>query len=68
MSDGKLADLSDAVVSSDTRAASKTRVAEQFRYGGKRQAILAKLRGDALTDTTACYRSVREQGIPVLLT
>ncbi len=68
MSDGKLADLSDAVVSSDTRAELEPRVAEQFRYGGKRQAILANLRGDALTDTTACYRSVREQGIPVLLT
>lgn len=68
MSDSKLADLSDAVVSSDTRAELEPRVAEQFSYGGKRRAILANLRGDALTDATACYRSVREQRIPVLLT
>lgn len=68
MSDSKLADLSDAVVSSDTRAELEPRVAEQYRFGGKRRAILANLRGDALTDATACYRAVREQGIPVLLT
>lgn len=67
MSDAKLADLSDAVVSTATRAELEPRVAEQFRYRGKRRAILANLRGDALTDATACYRSVREQAIPVLL-
>ena len=66
--DGKLADLSDAVVSPDTRAALQPQVAEQFRYRGKREAILANLRGDALTDATDCYRRLREQGIPVLLT
>ena len=43
-------------------------VAEQFRYEGKRRAVLANLRGDALEDATACYRNVRDQGIPVLLT
>ena len=65
--DGKLADLSDAVVSPDTRAVLQPQVAEQFRYRGKREAILANLRGDALNDATDCYRRLREQGIPVLL-
>lgn len=68
MSDTKLADLSDAVVTAETRAELQPRVAEQFRYQGKRRAILANLRGDNFTDATTCYRSVREQGIPVLLT
>jgi len=66
--DRKLGDLSDAVVSIDTVAALERQVAEQFRYRGKRRAILANLRGDALADATSCYRSVGEQGIPLLLT
>ena len=65
--DGKLADLSNAVVSPDTRAVLQPQVAEQFRYRGKREAILANLRGDALNDSTDCYRRIREQGSPVLL-
>lgn len=68
MSDAKLGDLSGAVVSGDTKAELQPRVAEQFRYEGKRSAILANLRGDNFTDATPCYRSVRDQGIPVLLT
>jgi pimeloyl-ACP methyl ester carboxylesterase len=66
--DGKLADLSDAVVSPGTRAVLQPQVAEQFRYRGKREAILANARGDALQDATDCYRRLREQPIPVLLT
>ena len=65
--DGKLADLSDAVVSPATKAELQPKVAGQFRYRGKRKAILANLRGDALNDATDCYRRLREQGIPVLL-
>jgi pimeloyl-ACP methyl ester carboxylesterase len=68
MSDSKLADISDAVVSGDTGAELQPRITEQFRYRGKREAILANLRGDSFTDATDCYRSVREQGIPVFLT
>lgn len=66
--DRKLADLSDAVVSVDAVAELQRQVAEQFRYEGKRRAVLANLRGNALEDATSCYRSVGEQGIPVLLT
>ena len=68
MGDHKLADLSDAVVSVDAVAELQHQVDEQFRYEGKRRAVLANLRGDALADATSCYRSVKEQGIPVLLT
>jgi pimeloyl-ACP methyl ester carboxylesterase len=66
--DGKLGDLSDSILSADTRAALEHEVADQFRFQGKRRAILANWRGDALEDATSCYQSVREQGIPTLLT
>lgn len=68
MSTGRLADLSDAVVSVDTSSALGPDVVEQYRFRGKRRAILANLRGDSLQDATACYRGVKEQGTPVLLT
>ncbi len=68
LGDRKLADLSDAVVSVDAVPDLQRQVTEQFRYEGKRRAVLANLRGDALKDATSCYLSVREQGIPVLLT
>lgn len=66
--DRKLADLSDAVVYPDTKAEFQPRVTEQFRYRGKRRAILSNLRGDALKDATSCYRTVGNQAIPLLLT
>lgn len=68
MGDRKLADLSDAVVSVEAVPDLERQVAEQFRYEGKPRAVLANLRGDALKDATSCYRSIVEQGIPVLLT
>ena len=68
VSEAKLADISDAVVSVDAVRELRRQVAEQFRYRGKRRAILANLRGDALKDATSCYRRVGEQGIPLLLT
>jgi pimeloyl-ACP methyl ester carboxylesterase len=67
-SDAKLADLSQATVSTDTRTALAREVAKQYRFEGKRRAILANWRGDALEDATSCYESVGEQGIPTLLT
>ena len=66
--DDKFIDLSDSIVSDDMRAALEPEVANQFRFGGKRRAVLANLRGDALQDATSCYDSVKEQGIPTLLT
>ena len=68
MKDQKLADLSDAVVNPAIRPALEPDVLQQFRFRGKRHAILANLRGDALKDATACYQGVKDQGIPVLLT
>jgi pimeloyl-ACP methyl ester carboxylesterase len=66
--DEKLAELSDSIESADTRAVLEPEVAKQFRYAGKRRAILANWRGNGLRDATSCYESVQEQGIPTLLT
>ena len=52
----------------DDNGAAQSVHSSQFRYKGKREAVLANLRGDALQDATSCYRSVGEQGIPLLLT
>ena len=68
VADRKLADLSDAVVYADTKAELQPRVTEQFRYRGKRWAMLSNLRGDALKDATSCYRTIGNQAIPLLLT
>ncbi len=64
----RLLDLSDAVVSVDAVPELRRRVADQLRVPGKRRAVLANLRGDALRDATSCYQRVKEQGIAVLLT
>lgn len=66
--DDKLIGLSDSIVSADVRASLEPEVAKQFSFEGKRRAILANWRGDALQDPTSCYESVREQGIPIMLT
>jgi len=67
MGDRRGADLSDAMVDVAARAELQPRVLEQYAYPGKHHAVLANLRGDALTDATECYRGVGRQGIPVLL-
>ncbi len=66
--DAKLIDLSDAILSADKRTGLEREVAKQYRLRGKRRAFLANLRGDALVDATSCYESVKDQGIPTLLT
>ena len=63
----KLTDLSNAILSAETRTVLEREVAKQFRIPGKRRAILANWRGDALQDASACYEAVRDQGIPILL-
>lgn len=65
--DEKLIDLS-GILSADTRSVLEPEVAKQFRFGGKRRAMLANWRGDALQDATSCYQSLREQAIPTFLT
>jgi pimeloyl-ACP methyl ester carboxylesterase len=66
--DGKFTDLSAAIYSTNARTALEHATAEQYRFRGKRRAILANLRGNALQDATWCYRRVEEQRIPTLLT
>ena len=66
--DSRLSDLSDRIASPDKKASLESEVAEQWRFRGKRRAILANVRGDGLRDATSCYESVKDQGIPTLLT
>ncbi|MGB9359576.1 MAG: alpha/beta hydrolase [Acidimicrobiia bacterium] len=66
--DAKISDLSERLASADKRAILEPQAAEQMRFRGKRRAMLANLRGDALIDATSCYEGVKAQGIPTLLT
>ena len=66
--DGRLSDLSDRISSGDKKAFLESEVAEQFRFRGKRRAILANVRGDSFTNPKAAYVAVKAQGIPTLLT
>ena len=66
--DAKISDLSDRLASADKRAILEPQVAEQMRFRGKRRAMWANWRGDALTDATSCYEGVKAQGVPTLLT
>ncbi len=66
--DAKISDLSERLASADKRAILEPQVAEQMRFRGKRRAMWANWRGDALTDATSCYEGVKAQGIPTLLT
>jgi pimeloyl-ACP methyl ester carboxylesterase len=66
--DSKLSDLSGSVLSAEKRSALEGEAVKQLRFRGKRRAILANWRGDALTDATSCYEDVKAQGMPTLLT
>ena len=66
--DSKLSDLSNRISSPDKKAVLESEVAKQFRFRGKRRAILANVRGDSFTNPTAAYEDVKTQGIPTLLT
>jgi pimeloyl-ACP methyl ester carboxylesterase len=68
LDDERLSDLSDSIVDADTRAALQPEVAKQFRFEGKRRAMLANWRGDGLENAASCYEGVKDQGIPTLLT
>ena len=66
--DSKFSDLSDRISSPDKKASLDTAVAKQWRFRGKRRAILANGRGDSFTNPQAAYEDVKAQGIPTLLT
>jgi pimeloyl-ACP methyl ester carboxylesterase len=66
--DRALTDLSDAMaLPADGRAALEHEAGEQLRFRGKRRAILANLRGDALRNATSCYEALEERDIPIVL-
>ena len=66
--DSKLSDLSDRISAPDKKAVLENEVAKQWRFRGKRRAILANWRGDSFTNPQAAYENVSAQGIPTLLT
>ena len=66
--DKTLIDPSDGLYSDGKKAALISKLKEQLRYKGKKRAVLANLRGNALNDATEFYVEVKNQGIPLLLT
>ncbi|MEA2023484.1 MAG: alpha/beta hydrolase [Actinomycetota bacterium] len=67
--DSKIIDRTNYFVqSADKRTALEHEIAKQLRFRGKRRAMLANARGDALVDATSWYEGVKAQGIPTLLT
>ena len=66
--ESKMIDRTDYIQSDEIRVALESKVAEQLRFKGKRRAMLASLRGDALVDATSCNEGVKAQSIPTLLT
>ena len=66
--ESKMIDRTDYIESDEIRAGLESKIAEQLRFKGKRRAMLANLRGDALVDATSWYEGVKAQGIPTLLT
>lgn len=66
--DKKILDLSKGILSVEKRSVLTCEIKKQMRYKGKKRAVLANLRGDALSDATSYYEIVKKQGIQMLLT
>ncbi len=66
--DKKLIDPSKVLYSDGKKTALISKLKGQLRYKGKKRAVLANLRGNALNDATEFYVEVKKQGIPMLLT
>ncbi len=64
----KLIDPSKGFYSDAKKTALISKLKEQVLYKGKKRAVLANLRGNALNDATEFYVEVKKQGIPMLLT
>lgn len=66
--DKKLIDPSKGLYSDGKKTALINQLKEQLGYKGKKRAVLANLRGNALNDATEFYMEVKKQRIPMLLT
>ena len=64
----KLIDPSKGFYSDGKKTAFISKLKEQLRYKGKKRAVLANLRGNALNDATEFYVEVKKQRTPMLLT
>jgi pimeloyl-ACP methyl ester carboxylesterase len=63
-----LTDPSEGLYSDGKKTALISKLKEQLRFKGKKRAVIANLRGNALNDATEFYTEVKKQGIPMLLT
>lgn len=68
MGDKSITDPSKVLFSDEKKAGLVTKLKDQLRFKGKKMAVIANMRGNALDDATQFYREVKNQGIPVLLT
>ncbi len=66
--DKNLIDPSKGLYSDEKAAALIENLKAQLHYKGKKKAVLANLRGNALEDATEFYGEVKKQDIPILLT
>ena len=68
MGDKVITDLSNVLYSDEKKEELAKKLEKQTYYKGKKRAVLANIRGNALDDATPYYEQIKEQGIPVLLT
>ncbi len=66
--DKMLTNPSGVLSSEEKKEELSAKLKEQFYYKGKKRAVLANMRGDAISDATVYYEQIKKQGIPVLLT
>ena len=66
--DNKIIDPSNGFYSNKKQVTFISQLKKQLQFKGKKRAILANLRSDALDDATVFYAEVEKQEIPMLLT
>ena len=68
MGDKFFTNPSKVLYSNEKKEELTEKLLNQIHYKGKKRAVLANMRGDALNDATIYYEQVKQQDIPVLLT
>lgn len=66
--DKSLTNPTKVLYTTDKKQELTDKLKEQIKYKGKKRAVLANMRGDAIKDATPYYEKVKELHIPVLLT
>lgn len=68
MGDKMFTDPSNVLYSDEKKQELTDKLKKQMNFKGKKRAILANMRGNALDDATVYYEKLREEKIPILLT